>query len=164
MRFIGKPGTELLYKETRIVLHVDNRYRGDIVKQIDKIKDLDADYSLEIKKKRTEEKGTAEGYIWSLINKIADKNNRDPVRVYKDFITKFTPHITVCFSTMNEARRSKEEWESLGIGYQVLKMMDYKEYVKCERVRGYSGWYYNETETFIRALENECKLLNIKLE
>lgn len=164
MRFTERPSIEPLFKETRVVLHIDNRYRGDIIKQIEKISELNKDYGLEIKKKRTEGETTAQGYIWSMINKIADKRNMAPEAVYKDFVKKNINSVIVYFTSMGEAKRAKAEWEERGLGYTVLQMIDYKEYVKCERIRGYTGWNFQETENFIQVLEKECNSLNIKLE
>ena len=164
MRFIERPRIEPLFKETKVTLSIDNRYRGDILKQLKKITDLSSEYNIEIKKKRTEEGSGAQGYIWSLIYKIADKRDKNPVRMYKDLVKKTMKPNVVYFENMIEAQRSKEEWEDRGIGFMVLHMTDYKEYVKVKRVRGYSGWNFEEIEKFIRELEKECNSLGIKLE
>lgn len=161
MRFITGPDIELLYKETRVVLHIDNRFRGDVLKQLKKIDSLDHDYTLELKKKRSNEDYTAQQYIWGMINKIAEKKNREPIALYKELVINHTNHSTVYYSTIHEAKRSKEEWESRGIGWMYIKMTDYKDYIKCERTRGYSGWYWNELDRFIRMLEQECKSLGV---
>lgn len=161
MRFLQTPSVALLFKETDIRLHVDNRDRGDILKQIEKINDLGCEYTLEIRKKKKEP--SQSDYIWMLVHKIAEHKEREPVSVYKELIRKKTERFTIYVNPKGFAS-FKLEWEGRGQGYQVTKSTDYKDYVKCECVKGLSGMKDAEKSAFIEELKKECKRLGIYLE
>ena len=159
MRFTQRPSVELLYKRTVIGFHIDNRDRGDILKQIEKINDLGCEYTIEIRKKKKEP--SQSDYIWSLINQIADKKEREPVSVYREMLKKSAERFTIYVNPKGYAS-FKEEWEGRGQGYQVVKAVDYKDYIKCECIKGLSGMKNAEKTAFIEDLKIECRRLGIE--
>lgn len=161
MRFIDNPEVQLLYKETDIRLHVDNRDRGDIIKQLEKINDLGCEYTIEIRKKKAD--NSIGSFIWSMIQKIAEKKKRDPVSMYRELLSKKAERFTI-YTNQSSFPAFKLEWEGRGQGYQIVKSTDYKDYIKCICVKGLSGMREPEKRAFAEELKKECKRLDIYLE
>lgn len=161
MRLIRHPEVALLYKETEVKLHVDNRYRMDIMKQIQKISDLGCDYTIEIRKKKAD--GSISTYIWTLIHKIAEKKNREPVSIYRELLAKKAEKYTIYTNSKSYAS-FKLEWEGRGEGYQVIKPVVGKDTIKCICVKGLSGMSDREKKALAEELTKECKRLGIYIE
>lgn len=128
---------------------------------LDEIKDLDK-LSIEVKKYRQKRSLDANCYMWTLIDKLAEKLNLKPIEVYKKAIHEVG--VREIIPIKNEAvERYIEVWQSNGLGWICETMKS-----KLDGYTNVIAWYGSsvyDSKEMSRLVDNiveECKLQNIE--
>lgn len=123
---------------------------------IDELKDVEK-LSIEIKKFRNKRSLDANGYFWSLCNKLAQKLNIPPQEVYREHIKE----LGICkqFTLgQDEANTFKTAWGMLGLGW-LCEQLDITSDNKVLLNAYYGSSTYN-TKQMARLIDNivqDCK-------
>ncbi len=164
MRFIKRPTLELLYKETVITIHIDNRYRDEVLTVLDEIKELDCDYDFKVKKRRNKRSLSANSYAWVLIGKIAEKQRISLTTAYREIIREMAAYEIVPIKE-EAVEHWIKTWSSHGTGWVCedlgpCKVAEGYRYIRCHY--GSSTFNTEEMSRFIDLIIQECRELGIE--
>ena len=162
MILLDKPKIEPLYKETRLTLSIDNRYRENVINMFHCLEA--GDYDITIKKHRQKRSLDANAYAWVLLGKIAEVLRVSVVEVYRRIIADMSAFEVV--PIRNDAvPKWKATWENNGLGWVVQDLGPCKNFENYKNLKchyGSSTYNSKEMSQFIDLIIQECKQLGIE--
>lgn len=154
MKLTGRIETVTLSRETRkplmvIELDRDSAEIDDLIKR-EKV-------SIEIKPYHKSRSLNANAYAWVLIDKLAEKLNLSPEKVYRETIRNIGGVCEIVNCNRNAVERLKSTWESHGIGWQVDTVDMGGDWIICFLYYGSSVYDTAQMTRLIDTLVQECK-------
>lgn len=158
MKFRAKDITKLTNDKGEVIIQLTATDRQSALYQYSQLKDID-EFSVEIKKYRDKRSLSANGYLWVLLNKIAEVVKRSKDDIYLEMLKSYG---VSTYMTANKKAfdRIKEQWKTVEIvdekqqeGHDIVKLLCY-----------YGSSTY-DTKEFTRLLDgviNEAKDLDIE--
>lgn len=160
MKLLNAPKCELLYRETDIVIAVDNEYRKEVIELLHSVdwKGKDTHYTVKIeplKEKRTKDQNA---YAWEFIGRLAKVMRLSSNEVYRELMRDMPTYEIIPIK--NEAvKRFTKAWNRNGIGWICEDMRESKipgyRNIKCHY--GSSTFTKEEMSQFIDLIIEECK-------
>ena len=162
MIILERPQVELLYKETRVTLSFDNRWRENVIKVFHELEP--ADYDITVKKRKEKRSLDANAYAWVLIGKIAEVLRTNITEVYRRIISEMSAFEVVPIRE-DALEKWRSTWENNGLGWVTQDLGQCKNFkgyhnVKCHY--GSSTFDKSEMSHFIDLIIQECKQLDIE--
>lgn len=154
MKLTGRIETVTLSRETRkpvmvIELDRDSAEIDDLIKR-EKV-------SIEIKPYHKPRSLNANAYAWVLIDKLAEKLNLSPEKVYRETIRNIGGVCEIVKCNRNAVEKLKSTWSSHGIGWQVDTVDSGDDWVICFMYYGSSVYTTAQMTRLIDTLVQECK-------
>ena len=100
-------------------------------------------------------------YMWSLIDRLAEKQGKEYMDVYKDMIRKYGKFIWVLVPE-ESVSDFLLEWTAHGSGWYAERVKPKSNGIACRCFRGTSMYQTDEMQKFIEAIQNECKQYGIE--
>lgn len=100
-------------------------------------------------------------YMWSLIDRLAEKQGKEYMDVYKDMIHKYGKFIWVLVQEKN-VNDFILEWTAHGSGWYAEKVKPKSNGIACRCYRGTSMYQVDEMQKFIESIQSECKQYGIE--
>lgn len=123
----------------------------------------DKELKAEIKPFKAKRSISANAYVWTLIDKLAENLNISPQEVYKNAIRHIGGVSTVVCCQDRAAEEFRKGWESNGIGWQT-EVFDSK-IDGCTNIICYYGSSTYDTKQMSRLIDNivqDCKAVGIE--
>lgn len=100
-------------------------------------------------------------YMWSLIDRLSEKQGKEYMDVYKDMIRKYGKFIWVLVPE-DSVSDFLLEWTAHGSGWYAERVKPKSNGIACKVFRGTSMYQTDEMQKFIEAIQNECKQYGIE--
>lgn len=160
MKLADKVNVNLLYKETQIVIPIDNKDRKEAISLVSSLQDLpmDRDIQVSVTVKRQKRSLDQNGYFWQLLGELSNKLGIDRIEVYRSYIRDYG--VGIVEPIKNEAvERFVEIWEGRGIGWvtDILGESKLKGFTNVLCYYGTSVYKTNEMTRMLDALIRDCK-------
>ena len=160
MKIAAKPKVNLLYLYDEIVIPIKHGQIRQINECLDRIGEIDAEaeYTVEIKKKRLKRSIDANAYCWVLVGKLAEALRATSEEIYQECVKKYG------VSDVRPVRKDiyKElcrMWDSQGMGNSHIVMGESKieGYVNIRFFWGSSKYDTANMSRLIDGIISECK-------
>ena len=160
MKLAGNPKVNLLYHYDEIVIPRKQGQSRQINECLDRIGniDLEAEYTVEIKKKRLKRSIDANAYCWVLVGKLAEVLQSTSEEVYQECVKKYG---------VSDVRPVKKDihkdlcrmWDSQGVGNSHIVIGDSKidGYVNIRFFWGSSEYDTANMSRLIDGIISECR-------
>lgn len=166
MKLLEKPYLAVLYDKCVLSIHISKRNMREMMAKIDDLGEIDknADYSIEIKRKRRKRSLDANAYAWVLIKKLAETLRESMTIVYRRIIADMSVFQIVPIRK-DAVPKWVDIWTHKGLGWICEDMGECKNTpgyhnIKCHY--GSSTFDSKEMSLFIDLVIQECKEQNIE--
>lgn len=100
-------------------------------------------------------------YMWSLIDKLAEKQGKDYMDVYKELIRKYGKFTWVLVPE-DEVNDFLLEWAEHGSGWYAERVKPKSNGIACRVFKGTSMYQVDEMQNLIENIQSECKQYGIE--
>lgn len=159
---ISEVKVELVYMFDKLTINCPKGEYKELMKVADLHIDQDAEYDIEIKKRRQGRSLNANAYFWTLCAKLARKLNQNQTDIYRKLI--FEVGVFDEILMKNEAVESfKRLWEKDHIGRFCIERGNWKErFTILHCYKGSSDFDTKKMAQLIDSIVAECKEQNIE--
>ena len=100
-------------------------------------------------------------YMWSLIDRLSEKQGKDYMGVYREMIRKYGKFIWVLVPDA-DVNNFLLEWSDHGSGWYAERVKPKSNGVACRVFKGTSMYQVDEMQELIENIQNECKQYGIE--
>lgn len=100
-------------------------------------------------------------YMWSLIDRLAEKQGKEYMDVYKEMVRKYGKFIWVLVPEADVAD-FLEEWAEHGSGWYAERIKEKSNGIACRAFKGTSMYQVDEMQNLIENIQTECKQYGIE--
>ena len=100
-------------------------------------------------------------YMWSLIDRLSEKQGKDYMGVYREMIRKYGKFIWVLVPDA-DVNNFLLEWSDHGSGWYAERVKPKSNGVACRVFKGTSMYQVDEMQELIENIKNECKEYGIE--
>lgn len=100
-------------------------------------------------------------YMWSLIDRLAEKQGKEYMEVYRDLIRRYGKFIWVLVPE-GDVNNFLLEWSDHGSGWYAERVAPKSNGVACRVFKGTSMYQTDEMQKLIEDIQGECKQYGIE--